>query len=202
MIDLSKFCDPTNPRAEKLDGIIMKPYRVTLDDGQVWTAATDGKVIVAVRDDRWGLSVATGKAEKTLQDFLAVPPLEDAVLPLAELKTFLEHPVWEVPCPECQGISKGSEYVHCSFCEGDGTMQPEPRPGYLIGVPIDRQRLARCLEELEGSEVSLRRFMTDQIHLSTPDWRVVIKGMNDKSSAEDIDWNNAPKFGEYLCRSA
>jgi hypothetical protein len=113
-----------------------------------YAVATDGRTIVWTRLELPcvfpSLFQADGEAwAKLVRNF--APP--DDLLPswegpLGELQSFCGAPIWSIECPECKGTSERSEYVRCSFCDDEGSVFPEPRPGVVCGAPMDLNRLA------------------------------------------------------------
>lgn len=140
---------PDNQKAQELSG----PYVVSVTD-DVWAIATDSR----------GMLWAKKGLENTIFDTLTVPPkaIKDKLTALfapgerssllasgiavGRIKEFCGPAAWNEECPACKGTSAPSEYVSCTFCEGDGVMAADDRYGYFYDIPLDRNRLAQLLE--------------------------------------------------------
>jgi hypothetical protein len=194
---LKKLCLP-----EQKKDILKHPWLLE-SGGEVWTVATNGHVVVLLSGKVAGVPFAEGKTAESLAKFASprgdAPP---AGISLAALKEWLGLAVWELPCQECQGTSKGSQYVHCAFCDGDGVMSPDPRPGYLFGIPLDRNLLACALENLNGETATLRsasgNLDTEPFWLEATGWRLCAMPMATTGDLpeESGTWEQAPRFGE------
>lgn len=78
-----------------------------------------------------------------------------AMTRVAALREFAGGAVWDEQCPACKGMSAGSDYVLCSFCESDGVIWPEMSGGFIGGHPIDRSRLALVLQPFPDATVKV-----------------------------------------------
>ncbi len=150
---LWKLTAPDFPGSGKSKDIVSRPHRIK-HGGETWTVATDGRALVALREAVLEFGYPVGElaenTEKQLSDKMKYTG-QTRPVDLAELKEWAGEVVWAEPCPACKGISRNNEYVSCSFCDGDGDVTPEPRRGWLYGVPIDRRRLACALEHFAGN---------------------------------------------------
>lgn len=150
-------------KTKKLAG----PYVVDdpIEPCKSWAVASDGKIIVWTRDWQPTLipTLIDEKAMTMIRSLFApprgcVPTWEGR---LDELRTFCGAPHWSDPCPECEGRSKASEYVFCSYCDNDGEVLPDARCGFVCGIGVNLIYLANVLE----------RFPTDAIVHVVPDVR-------------------------------
>jgi hypothetical protein len=171
---------------------------------EVWTFATDGKVAVYLRGVHVGAEDSTmGPIENYAHQFFDPKGSCVAVLNAADLQAWCGAWQKDQPCPSCEGTSKGNEYLVCTFCEGDGTMSADVRPGYLCGVPLDRNRMAQVIGNV-GGEVEVWANYKPLAKNSKPDdnpiwligegWRMVQMPMI-VTTDRDIDWTKAPWLG-------
>lgn len=121
------------------------PMRV---DG--WTAATDGRVLAAVRGELPAASPpARPDTAKAMADALAAPVAPRLVASLADLGLWAGRPsAGRERCPKCRGRSRKQPlYVSCTFCDGEGEVgvPDQDRTGLIAGLYVNRRLLARGL---------------------------------------------------------
>ena len=149
-----------------------------------WAFATDGKVISFVEiglDDACPFPRCPEKFVAKAKMFMepSTPPVRS--LPTDKLKEWAAKPEFSQPCPACLGRSKESEFVSCSFCDDDGTMSPDRRFGWLCGVLIDCNLLAKGLQGVSGSDAAVycREGECDKpVQIVGHSWRVAIMPIN------------------------
>lgn len=182
-----------------------------------YAVATDAKVIVWAKDWQPTLIPALKDDQQDIRAKLlmhfAPPKHLQASLPgrLAELRDFCGDPVHSISCPECKGASQESDYVSCSFCEGDGNVLPEPRPGFVYGISLNLNYLACVLEPFSGD--TLIRIIPDpreegmaidqgsRLWIIAPEFRVVIMTLKAVTNPNHDDfelWREAPLFPETV----
>lgn len=179
------------------------PHLLYPAPGEAWAAATDARGLLLVRAAPYALAYpdAPQKARDALAPFLAAPPGSAWEGPLSQLRSWCGPAVWGAMCPECGGASKRSDYVSCTFCDDDGTVSPEPRPGWLLNTPCDRSRLACLVGPFEGGPVSAAAGPVPSLPQSGTvlwvwgaDWRAVLMGMT--PPRDEPEWRDAPRFPE------
>lgn len=183
------------------------PYEFDFPSGGVWRYASDGKGIILVKEAHWKFTVPDappdGEVGKKILAYLSIPKGECRLVDLMALRAFLGEPIWTLPCPECEGKSKKSQYLHCSFCDCDGEVGPEPRFAWVCGMPLDANRLACLLEPFEADmQVQLianpatgERMSPDDkiLYVIGKDFRVLLMGMRPTVEKHD-KWHAAPRF--------
>lgn len=168
---LTRFCDKDAPdhRAFTREPFLLKVR------GKWWTAATDGKTLVAVA----GAVEAIGTdaaADKMFLPFLANRPTKGTRCALAVIQKWCGSVPWSMPCPKCKGVPEstcpkcyGSEYkcqecgqeTECPDCEGSGkctcqkceggvTRDVPGRFGLFFGALVNRVRLGLALENIHN----------------------------------------------------
>jgi hypothetical protein len=145
-----------------------QPYLFEHAD-EVWSAVTNGRVIVFLSGQASDFERATPETVRMLLRFFR-PVGKRTRFSLEELTQFLGQAVWSVQCPECAGASTA-----CPRCKGKGELAPAIRPGWLCGVPIDRNLLAKALEHLTADIVWI--YTQDRTHplfVITESWRVAL----------------------------
>jgi hypothetical protein len=161
-------------------------------DGAVWSAATNGRVAVF-------LSGRAGDLEQAPPDLAAIllrnfePTGTRTGFYLDELKAFLGHAVWSVKCDLCDGRNG-----ECPECEGTGRRAALARPGWLCGVPMDRNLLAMALESLTAGVIWIyTRNSSDPFIVVAEGWRVAQAPLLLGPSGDGYtqDWENAPRLG-------
>jgi len=206
---LQDFCsrDPDRPK-------LLTPFSVVIH-GQAWTIATDGWIMVALKDvinEAPLLEQMSPGICGVFDDFTAPP----RGLDLAALKEWagpVERMVKHHECKSCsntgtmtckccngtgraEGTCDECRYeiqfdchcedgkVDCDNCDGKGQWDEPParRPGFLFGVFLDRNLLARAIEPLQVAQVNLRipvnKFKA--IHIADPEdhWRILVMPMS------------------------
>lgn len=155
---LAELCYPEGQR------LSTNPWKV-IRHGHASAVATDGRVAVLLE----GGSDFPEPDESRLSSFTRVLDDADLATPAADASliglTVAALREWTGPaeltrlglCPCCGGDGQHEcgqcETEHdCGVCEGTGGVEksPEPRPGYVAGLLIDRNRLARVLAHLDG----------------------------------------------------
>lgn len=167
------------PATAKLSG----PSLVGLEK-ETHAVATDGRVIVWTKrfSEHWDWPAPSEEAKKKLLRFFTPPSLPAAWTgELRALKEFCPEALWFEDCPECRGASAKSEYVSCTFCEGDGNMLPDAVCGYVVGVPLDLQLLANILAPFDGSAMVQLIPEPDEprLWIIHPDFRIIQQGMTE-----------------------
>ncbi len=143
------------------DGPTARPWLVE-HDGDIWTVATNGKCLLAIRAELPGATPATDRAAKALVGFLGHPAVKMGHLsllwhgvPWDDLKAWVGPYQIEV-CPKCNGkgtvpneqCDRGPD---CEFCD-NGKVIPH-RLGLILGCAIDRNLLAQYLEKLPDTDL-------------------------------------------------
>jgi hypothetical protein len=130
------------------------PYFVEIPGECTWTVATDGKAILFVRGMLTPVPCPEGALARLLPLFR--PPHDNPYLAsVDDLKALAGEYVHSQRCPECDGTSTASRYVNCSFCDDKGIVEGDVRGGWLIGLSIDRNRLAGVLRVFEPGTVAV-----------------------------------------------
>lgn len=189
--------------------------------GDAYAVATDGKVIVWVADPlvskTWIYPLTNREDDEDDEDDKAI---KQALLPhfapdselspawegaLSDLRQHCGNAIWTVPCSECDGRSKNSAYVSCTFCDDDGDMIPDAKPGYVCGVPLDLGCLARVLEPFDSFAPiqivpeTLRESGDRRLWIINWHFRLALMGMR-VATNPDHDlfkaWKNAPRLCE------
>jgi hypothetical protein len=138
-------------------------------DGEIWSAVTNGRVVVFLSGQVGDFDQATPALVEILLRFFS-PVGKRTGFYLDELKQFLGPAVWSVQCPECAGAS-----TTCPRCKGKGELAPAIRPGWLCGVTIDRNLLAMALERLAADIVWLYTQERGQpLFVIAESWRVAL----------------------------
>jgi hypothetical protein len=126
------------------------PGRIVLADGE-WLYAGSGYAAVFVRLDNAQQQDDFPLLDEQIQnDIVAVTspmPTEVKAMQLVELAAFLGDARWRQKCPACEGTSRTSEHVYCSYCE-DADVWPEIRRAWLLGCPFDANKLAQALSAI------------------------------------------------------
>lgn len=185
------------------------PYVVDLPDapgcaGGPWAVATDGIRVLWARDWRPALigSPPEDGGEKIADKLrkLSGPPADWPMTfagPVGSLQEFCEPAVWTVECPACKGLSATSEYLHCTYCDNDGVASPDVRPGFLFGVPINRNALAGLLEPFAPRTkvwVYLPQGKDAPLWFLGRTFRAGLMPMRADDPEMAEAWKNAPKF--------
>ncbi len=179
-----------------------------------WIVEAGGKELAVATDGRamlWATEIPPATAwqtdETAKQKLLSLfdpPPCDKTTGTLNNLKTFLGKPIWAVECPACKGTSKVSDYVSCTFCEGEGVMQSDSMPGIVCGVRIDRNRLACLLEPfVDDAEIIIchgarpgNNRTEVMVWVLGETFRAVLAQMTPDMADEEVaaEWENAPSF--------
>ncbi len=143
------------------DGPTALPWLIE-HDGDIWTLATNGKCLLAIRADLPGAQPATERARIALFGFLGPPhvkkgrsPLQWHGVPWNDLRAWVGAYQIEV-CPKCNGkgtmpneqCDRGPD---CEFCD-NGKVIPH-RLGRILGCAIDLNLLAQYLEKLPDTDL-------------------------------------------------
>jgi hypothetical protein len=146
---------------------IKKTWWIDLD-GREWSFATNGKVCVYVAGRIEGTEPAADTLKVARDVSLFFWPgfsgktdykaKQHSPCLASRIKEWCGEPQTEQPCPSCLGTARTSPNVLCTFCDGDGTMGPDFRPGRLFGTRLDRNLMARALAGLECGLSSLTDF--------------------------------------------
>lgn len=194
-----------------IGGIPEKPGQA----GGTYAVATDARAIVFTTE--WQpmlIPSLTGEQDGTRQKLLShfAPPAH--LLPswegrLADLRRACRDPIWTIACPECNALSRGSDYLHCSFCDNEGVVSPDCRPGYVYDIPLDLNRLSCVLEPFPGD--ALAHVIADplpdgekggygsRLWVISREFRLVVMGMRPAAAAGCYlfeEWQTAPRFPE------
>jgi hypothetical protein len=198
---LQSVCLPQHYGTQRIRSWAAKPF-FGIWDNLYWTVATDGKILVAVAGRVSDEIETSTQGVPAVRSYLEPVPRDGwyESVPLSLLKSWCGGPVYVQPCPSCKGTAKDNEYVHCAFCDGDGTIGPEAKPGIFLGDLIGRNILAKGLRELSGGTVRLSKIQyknlsktaqqnnpcllpivletTSFLRHGQPEWRVVLMTMN------------------------
>jgi hypothetical protein len=180
------------------------PYEIDLIAEGIWLYASDGKSIVLVEKQYWDSPVAAPDSEsfKKVLPFLTVPAGKVHTASLNELRDFLGVGHWTEVCPVCDGKSKRSEYLSCSFCDSNGEVGVEPRFSWIFGMSLDANRLACLLEPFDEKQVNVvvnaakgGQFTHEDkiLYVLGKHFRVILMGMR-ASYTETEKWRQAPRF--------
>jgi hypothetical protein len=177
--------------------LVASPWRVE-KDGVAWSAATDGRLIIFVREgesDSHFPAAPNGVPKKLLIMFEPRGKVQWSG-PVCQIKEFAGEPVWSAPCKECLGRSAVSDHVCCAACENSGQKTPDIRPGWLWDVLFDRNYLACGLAGIPGdAEVTVRLDNNEQPVFLTGDWWRLALMPIDPGSEGEQRWKNEPCFG-------
>lgn len=153
----------------------MRRQPLAVSDGeQVWSVATDAKLLVAILGAAPGIREAEADEALAVLSFLRRDIVFQHQCSLAALKAWCGEPVRVAPCPVC-GTLTGEQRssMHCYRC--DDMTETEPRrDGYLFGHQINRNLLAQGLEHFGGYAVRIHigSKADDPLVLEGADWRV------------------------------
>lgn len=126
---------------------------------------------------------------------------------LRDLRKVCGDPVWREDCPECKGLSQTSSYLHCSFCDDEGRVYPDVRPGFICEIPVDLNRVAVSLDSFPAD--ALIHVIADarpegreegqgsRLWIISRNFRAEIMGMTPAKSPGDelfVAWSNALRF--------
>ncbi len=177
--------------------------------GGLWTFATDRRICVYLRSTNAD-AVTLPDSPKPLGRFFTERGELVCRLRAGDLQAWTGPRQDSQPCPACKGVSSDNEYVVCSFCEGDGIMGGDVRPGWLAGIPIDQNLLAKVIHHVSGEAAvwcdytgpakwkrsDYRQIVPDHnpIYLHGEDWRCVMMPMV-VPGRSNLDWDNAPWLG-------
>ncbi len=181
---------------------VQHPCHVTAPDGRTWTVATDGYTLIALLGAVPGF---TPLAETPTELLPFLPGVSDLVGPVAcdpaRLKEWAGPALWPTyvdesrECDDCNGKGRCSHCdQECQHCDGEGRKgfrgmsEPDPRPGILAGVIIDRTRLARLLEPFDASQaVQVARSQDGKtVCVDMPDSQLAIVGMEGSAAGVDV----------------
>lgn len=168
---LADLCAPDRPT-------LTRPGIVTID-GESYTVATDGRMLLAVRGEH---VTEPHQSAESIAGFFHNRPAPSADLSLAGLRAFLGpfaaesagpcdvcNSTRQVTCPDCRGTGDDEcecrcGHVHdaeCDNCGGDGTVKcacqglsgPDPDPFRMGGVAFDQRLVARLIRHLPDGDV-------------------------------------------------
>ncbi|HYT94097.1 MAG TPA: hypothetical protein VEL76_35605 [Gemmataceae bacterium] len=172
-----------------------QPYLVERD-GEVWSVATNGRVLVFLAGKAADFEPAPPVVAAQLLHFID-PVGRSTSFYLHELKEYLGAPVWPVQCPQCHGQGTGAAGA-CSQCKGDGGFPPEPRPGWVFSVLLDRNLLARALEPLQAEIVWVHgQDCRKPFWVVADAWRVVQVPLSAPNGHDPNSWeaDSYPRLG-------
>jgi hypothetical protein len=217
---LQSVCLPQHYATQRIRSWATKPF-FGIWDNLYWTVATDGKILVAVAGRVSDEIETSTQGVPAVRSYLEPVPRDGwyESVPLSLLKSWCGEPVYVLPCPACKGTAKDNEFVHCAFCDGDGTVEPEAKPGIFLGDLIDRNILAKGLRELSGETVRLSKIqyknlpptaqqnkppllpivleITSFLRHGQPEWRIVLMSMDGKAP-DPKEKEPHPVFGDGL----
>lgn len=154
------------------------------------TVASDGRILVAIREVITGFPEPDEKTAKTIRDLLQeTNRLGGCRIDLAELRKWAGKYRTErsVQCRDCHGTgtyecSECGQEAKCQDCDGVGTTieYPDHRPGKCFEVVLSRNLLAKALAHLGGDEcrVSFGKAKSvsgadDPVRFEAPQWIVL-----------------------------
>lgn len=164
---LHRLCATDIP-VEAVQAWMREPFVSVGNTEEFWTVATNGKLLVALagtsylsptEDRRYGYRVAP-----------LLQPIStwQETLPLSLLRRWAGKPVWSQPCPSCLGTASTSPHVICTFCDGDGTMEADPRPGAFLGESYNRDYFARAIEGLDDEDAQVSNTAPSPVKYAAP----------------------------------
>jgi hypothetical protein len=176
----------------RFDSIFREPI-----GGVDWSFATDGRVVLAVREARWSEGNTDPFRQAYWRDSAAAVIRGDDVDPtsrpkrcsLPKLKEFLSPWLVRIPCPHCT-VTPPGEGEECFNCT-DGSVEAEERAVSLAGVTVNGNVLANVLRDLPGefATIDRRLYQSDRrerriveprcllrclLRVAAPDWVLVI----------------------------
>lgn len=138
------------------------PYAIHVE-GEEFSVVTDGHGILAIKGpspfpNAIG-AVDMGVIQSIQKWVLSVVKNQGTMVPLADLKAWAGEAYFgEEECTRCKGdgewpCGECGEPRSCWQCDGDGTREHPANYAFLLGVTIDRTKLARYLFPVDGPEM-------------------------------------------------